>query len=308
MRKTTLALAIVTSILTYSQKCLASDFQELISGNQAPLSRQLKDFDDSWRQVAISGQYEMADLMKSWTNLFGANIYNNIYYTQGKTVQVNDETYVVAYRLASSGEPLNLNSLLEGVMGSVSGIAGGDCEAIASPEKITPETKVTLSLLNLKTIGSLNNVRPFDLETDLAMLEEAEQQAQEACEQANLAAMNSQVESNLQSLGSALLSYAEQNEHKLPEMSDLETVKLALQEFVYDESVFYHPETFEPYLVNTSLSGQNLAELDNGEETVAFYEASPAADGSIGVVYTDGVYQRISEEDWEAVKKTSKLP
>jgi hypothetical protein len=308
MRKIALSLAIVTSILTYSQKCFAKDFQELISGKQAPLTRQLKDLDDSWRQVAISGQYEMADLMKSWTNLFAANLYDNLYYTQGKTVRVNDETYVVAYRLASSAEPLNLMSLLEGVMGSVSGVAGGDCEAIASPEKITPETKVTLSLLNLKTIGSLNNVRPFDLETDLALLEKTEKQAQEACEQANLAAMDSQVESNLQSLGSALRSYAEQNEQQLPDMSDLETVKLALQEFVYDESVFYHPETFEPYLVNSSLSGKNLAELDEGEEIVAFYEASPAADGTIGVVYTDGVCQRISAEDWEAVKETSKLP
>jgi hypothetical protein len=308
MRKIALSLAMVTSVLIYSQKCLANEFQELILGNKAPLSRQLKDFDSSWRQVAISGQYEMADLMKSWTNLISPNIYNNTYYTQGKTVKVNDETYVVAYRLASSGEPLDLNSLLEGIMGSVSGLAGGDCEAIASLGKITPETEVTLSLLNLKTIGSLNNIRPFDLETDLAMLEEAEEQAQEACEQANLAAMDSQVESNLQSLGSALRSYAEQNDQHLPDMTDLEKVKLALQEFVYDESIFYHPETFEAYLVNSSLSTRNLAELDQGEEIVAFYEASPAADGTIGVVYTNGFYQRIAAEEWDAVKETSNLP
>jgi hypothetical protein len=308
MRKIALAVAIVTSMLTYSQKCLANDFQQLISGKQAPLTRQLKDLDDSWRQIAISGQYEMADLMKSWTNLFAAGIYNNIYYTQGKTVKVNDETYVVAYRLSTSGESLNINSLLENVMGSAAALTGGDCEAIASPGKITPETTVSLSLLNLKTIGSLNNVRPFDLETDLAMLEKGEQQSKEACEQANLAAINSQIESNLQSLGSALRSYAEQNEQKLPDMSSLETVKLALQEFVYDESVFYHPETLEPYLVNASLSAQNLTELDNGMQIVAFYEASPAADGTVGVVYTDGLYQRIPPEDWSAVKQASNLP
>jgi hypothetical protein len=308
MRKIALSLAIVTSMLTYNQKCLANDFQELISGQQAPLTKQLKDLDDSWRQIAISGQYEMADLMKSWTNLFAPGMYDNIYYTQGQTVKVNDENYIVAYRLASSGEPLNINSWLEGFMGSISGVTGGDCAAITSPEKITPETTISLSLLNLKTIGSLNNVRPFDLETDLALLEKAEQQSKKACEQANLLAVNSQVESNLQSLGSALRSYAEQNENKLPDMSSLETVKLALYEFIYDDSVFYHPETFEPYLVNASLSAKNLTELDNGREIVAFYEASPAADGTIGVVYTDGVYQRIAPEDWQAVKQASKLP
>jgi hypothetical protein len=308
MRKITLALAIVTSVLTYSQKCLANDFQELISGKQAPLTRQLKDLDDSWRQIAISGQYEMADLMKTWTSLFGADLYNNIYYTQGETVKVNQETYVVAYRLASSGEPVNINALFENVMGSMAGFTGGDCAAITSSEAINPETNISLSLLNLKTIGSLNNVRPFDLETDLAMLEKAKQQSQEACEQANLAVIESQAESNLQSLGSALRGYAEQNEDKLPDMSSLETVKLALQEFVYDESVFYHPETLEPYLANASLSAKNLTELDNGMEIVAFYEATPAADGTVGVVYTDGVYQRILPEDWEAVKEASKLP
>jgi hypothetical protein len=190
----------------------------------------------------------------------------------------------------------------------MSGVTGGDCAAIVSSEKITPETTISLSLLNLKTIGSLNNVRPFYLETDLALLEKAEQQSKEACEQANLAAVNSQVESNLQSLGSALRSYAEQNENKLPDMSSLETVKLALYEFIYDDSVFYHPETFEPYLVNASLSAKNLTELNNGMEIVAFYEASPAADGTVGVVYTDGVYQRIAPEDWQAVKQTSNLP
>lgn len=308
MRKITLALAIVTSMLTYSPKCLANDFQELISGKQAPLTKQLKDLDDSWRQIAISGQYEMADLMKSWTSLFGANLYNNLYYTQGKTVKVNSETYVVAYRLASSGEPLNINSLFENLMGSVSGLAGGDCATIRAAEKITSETTIALSLLNLKTIGSLNNVRPFDLKADIAMLEKAEQQSKAACEKANLAAVESQTESNLQNLGSALQSYAEQNENKLPDMSSLETVKLALQEFVYDDSVFYHPETLEPYLVNSFLSSKNLTELENGLEIVAFYEANPAADGTIGVVYADGFYQRIASEDWSAVKQASKLP
>ena len=307
MRKITLALAVVSYMLSYGQKCLANDFEGLISGKQVPLTRQLKDLDDSWRQIAISGQYEMADLMKSWTSLFGANLYNNIYYTQGKTVKVNSETYVIAYRLASSEEALNINSLFENVMGSVAGLAGCDCDAITSAQKISPETSISLSLLNVKTIGSLNNVRPFDLETDLAMLEKAEQQSKTACEQANLAAVESQIESNLQNLGSALRSYAEQNEDKLPDMSSLETVKLALQEFVYDESVFYHPETLEPYLVNASLSAQNLAQLDKGMEIVAFYEASPAADGTVGVVYTNGLYQRILPEDWSAVKQASKL-
>jgi hypothetical protein len=306
MRKITLALAVVTSMLTYSQKCLANDFQELISGKQAPLTKQLKDLDDSWRQIAISGQYEMADLMKSWTSLFGADFYNNIYYTQGETVKVNQENYIVAYRLASSGEPMNIFSMFENVMGTMGGMTGGDCAALVAPKSITSETTISLSLLNLKTIGSLNNVRPFDLETDLALLKKTEQQSKEACEQANMAMVESQVSSNLQSLSSALHSYAEQNQDQLPDMSSLEAVESALQEFVYDSSVFYHPGTFEPFLVNASLSAKKLSELDT--EIVSFYEATPAADGTIGVVYINGLYQRLSPEEWKAVKEASNLP
>lgn len=308
MRKITLTLAIVTFIFSYGQKCLANDFQDLISGKQVPLNRQLKDLNDSWRQIAISGQYEMADLMKSWANIFSADSYNNIYYTQGQTVMVNNETYVVAYRLPTLSKTLTIQSLFENVMGSMASFTGTDCDSIVSPAKITPETNIQLSLLNLKTIGSLNDVRPFDLKTELAMLEKAEQESKEACEQAKLEAVNLKVESNLRDLGIALHSYTEQHEGKLPDMTSLEAVKVALQDFIFDESIFLHPETLEPYLVNTSLSAQNLADLDSPGETVAFYEAQPAVDGTIGVVYADGFYQRIQPEDWEKVKRTSKLP
>ena len=44
MRKITLALAVVSYMLSYGQKCLANDFEGLISGKQVPLTRQLKDF------------------------------------------------------------------------------------------------------------------------------------------------------------------------------------------------------------------------------------------------------------------------
>jgi hypothetical protein len=38
------------------------------------------------------------------------------------------------------------------------------------PEKITNNTPLSLSLLNLKTIGSLNNIRVFNLKTESEML------------------------------------------------------------------------------------------------------------------------------------------
>jgi hypothetical protein len=312
MRKIAIALTLAASICTYAQKSYAGDFQSLISGQQAPLNKKLKDLDSSWRQVAISGQYEMGDLMKSWSGLFGAAGYNNIYYTQGQTVRVNDETYVVAYRLPSSGKPLDFKAFVENAMGS---FASTDCSATISSSmpKITPETTISLSLLNVKTIGSLNDVRPFDLKADLAALEKMEQESKAACEQAELeraklSTASSVDESNLKNLGFALQSYADSHDGKLPNMKDSDGVKVALKDFVTDESTFINPETSEPYLPNPSLSGKKIADLANSDRVVAFYEANPAADGTVGVVMLDGFYQRMTPEDWQKVKQESKLP
>jgi hypothetical protein len=307
MRKIAIALALAASVSTYAQKSYAGDFQGLISGEQAPLHRQLKDLDSSWRQVAISGQYEMGDLMKSWTGLFGAAGYNNIYYTQGQTVRVNDETYVVAYRLPSSGKPIDFKSLVENTMGSF-GITDCSVNVSTSTPKITPETNISLSLLNIKTIGSLNDVRPFNLKEDLAALEKIEQESKAACEQAKLSSANSGDESHLKSLSVALQSYADNHDGKLPNMKDSDGVKVALKDFVTDESIFFNPETLEPYLPNPSLSGKKLSDLANGDGVVAFYEANPAADGTVGVIMVDGYYQRMALEEWQKVKQESKLP
>jgi hypothetical protein len=313
MRKITIALTLTASICTYAQKSHAGDFQSLISGQQAPLNKQLKDLDSSWRQVAISGQYEMGDLMKSWSGLFGAVGYNNIYYTQGQTVRVSDETYVVAYRLPSSGKPLDFKAFFETAMGAFA--TGADCSATVSSStpKITPETDISLSLLNVKTIGSLNDVRPFDLKADLAALEKMERESKAACEQAKLEqaklmTASSSDESNLKNLGFALQSYANSHDGKLPNMKNADGVKVALKDFVTDESMFVNPETSEPYLPNPSLSGKKLADIANSYSVIAFYEANPAADGTVGVVMLDGFYQRMTPENWQKTKQESKLP
>lgn len=113
MRKTAIILALTALISTYSQSSYGSDFETLVSGQQIPLTKSLKDFDDSWRQISISGQFEMGDFMKNWAGLFGGSSYNYVYYTQGKTVKVADETYVIAYRLPSTAEGLNMRTLME---------------------------------------------------------------------------------------------------------------------------------------------------------------------------------------------------
>jgi hypothetical protein len=112
--------------------------------------------------------------------LFSSGLYSNVYFTQGKTVTVNNETYVIAYRVNSQGEEVKLQTMLENVFS----MATPDCANLT--EKLTPETSLTLSLLNLRTIGSLNNIRPVNREEELTAAKKAYQEAKAACEQSQL--------------------------------------------------------------------------------------------------------------------------
>jgi hypothetical protein len=176
MKKTAIFLAASALLSTYSQPSYASDFGQLVSGQQIPLTRKLGDLDDSWRQMSVSGQYEMGDFMKNWAGLLGGSSYHYVYYTQGETVEVAEETYVVAYRLPATGEGLNFRTLIESTftMG---------CSDSFLPIKLTPETMLSLSLLNIRTIGSLNDVRTFNLETELSASEKQYEEAKVSCEQ-----------------------------------------------------------------------------------------------------------------------------
>lgn len=73
--------------------------------------------------------------------MFGGGVRATNYYTKGQTVSIGSETYIVAYSLLSLAE------------------------------KISPELPLNLSLLNLKTIGSISNIRAFETVSETKVLE-----------------------------------------------------------------------------------------------------------------------------------------
>lgn len=176
MKKNAVLLTLTALFSISSLPSYSSDFSSLVSGQKVPLTKQLKDLDSSWRQISVSGQYEMGDFMKNWSSLFGGSPSNYIYYTQGETVEVASETYVIAYRLPATGEGLTIQSL----MGTVTSFG---CDEASLPIQLLPETAINLSLLNLRTIGSLNDVRSFNLSEELATSKKRYEEAKTACEQ-----------------------------------------------------------------------------------------------------------------------------
>jgi|GEM_PF-5415672 len=140
MRQTAMGWLLAAAIATSSQVSFAAELPDLISGNRFPLTLKLRDLNNEWRGFSMSGQYEMGDWMQTFSSLFGTSA-SNLYYTKGQTVSVGNETYLVAYRIESK------------------------------PEKLTAETSLTLSLLNLRTIGSLNNIRLFNLQQEVLLFD-----------------------------------------------------------------------------------------------------------------------------------------
>lgn len=117
-----------------------TDLASVFSGKGIPTAIMLKDLTPEWRAMTTNGQFEIGNF-QTFVGTFAGGGFATSYYTQGKTVTIGSETYIVAYSLLSLAD------------------------------KVTPELPLNLSLLNLKTIGSMSNIRTFDVAKETKILE-----------------------------------------------------------------------------------------------------------------------------------------
>jgi hypothetical protein len=146
MRKILIGLAIAATIATTAttiEPIFAAEpsLNEILTGKTVPNAIKLKDLTPEWRGLSTSGQFEIGNTFQTIFGAFFGGAFNASYYTKGQTISMAGETYMVAYSLQEQ------------------------------PEKIAPDTTLGLSLLNMKTIGSLTNIRSFNLSTETALLE-----------------------------------------------------------------------------------------------------------------------------------------
>jgi hypothetical protein len=143
------AIISTAAIPTTIHSSLAADpnLSEILAGKTVPNTIKIKDLTPEWRALGTSGQFEFSNTIQTMFSSFTGGAFNTSYYTRGQTIALAGETYMVAYSLQEQ------------------------------PDKITSETTLGLSLLNLKTIGSLNNIRSFNLTTETALLEKQAQGA-----------------------------------------------------------------------------------------------------------------------------------
>jgi hypothetical protein len=169
MRHTVITAVLTTLLLPAS--CLAQDLTELLSGKTYPLATMLKDFTGEWRRVTVHTATSSSGNLS--VNVTGSGSVssnqNNIatlgetrnYLTRGQTVWAGGQVYLVAYHLPNTG--IDFGRLLQAVA------AGKPPEAAI----LTPETVLPLALLDLRTAGSLDDVRAFDMKAEIAESETA---------------------------------------------------------------------------------------------------------------------------------------
>jgi len=263
-----------------------ADLKDLLSGKQVPLALKLKDLDGSWRRLRVSPS-DAGALPAMYAQLLGGGS-AGIYYTKGEVVLLAGETYVIAYQ--HSIKPADTMELVR---------SGNPPE----PQILTPETLLTLALIQLRTTGSLNDIRPFNLDEEIA---EGAGVNNVIAGKRNKA-VNVRSVTNLKQIGVGLLMYADDNNNKLPDLSDAQSLKKALWDYIKDEKVFVQPKTGKPYQPNPSLSGKE-EKGSNVVDAVVVYEDEPAEDGTRAVLFGDAHVERVTESRWQELKKTSNIP
>jgi hypothetical protein len=128
-----------------------ADLKDLLSGKQVPLALKLKNLDASWRRVRVSPSDAGAFLGMYAQLLGGAG--SGVYYTKGEVVVLAGLTYVIAYQHPI--KPVDTTALFRG---------GTPPE----PEPLTPESPLALALIQLHTAGTLGDIRPFNLDQEIA--------------------------------------------------------------------------------------------------------------------------------------------
>lgn len=333
-RKTALLLAFAVlsmSLLPTMGQTQTADVKDLFSGNTIPLTLKLKDLDGDWRRFAAGGGGGLGDMgglfgtmMSAMMGVMGGGSAGNAYFTKGQTVVMGGETFLVTYKVKTKSISSFVALMAENPAGP------------PKPEKLTLDSALSLSLLNLHATPSFNDIRPFDMKVEIeendafikamekgngglfgnggAAPAPPEQEGHDAPGTAPATAIPDDASSsNLKQLGLAVMMYTQDYDEVLPPMKDSATVKRVVMPYIKNETVFTHPETREPYRFNAILSKHKLASISEPHTMVLAYEARPVKGvGSDSltraVVFLDGHSKRISENEWPRLKKASKIP
>jgi hypothetical protein len=268
-----------------------------------PHTIKLKELTPEWRRIQVTGEGVLGmggmlkPMMQSLGSMFGGSDLAEAIYTRGATVRIGGEEFLVGYRLPVAG--IDFAAIM------AMGQGGGAPTEPPKPKPVTPDSDLSLVLVNLRAIAAISDIRPFDLAEAMkpsssglmAVFEDARKKAQSAS-----------ALSNMKQLGLALMMYSQDYDEVLPPLRDAATLKKVLLPYVRNEDVFKSPGTGQPFLPNSRLSGRPLRKIPSPATTVALYSAVPEPTGGRILCFVDGHAKAVGAREWEAIAAAQKLP
>lgn len=121
-----------------------------------PLTLQLKTLDSSWKRLSLNQESLAPSILFGISGMLESALRTNIYYTQGQTVAIRKQQYLVVYR--PEGSNISLTDMLQS-------------SPKRSPEslikELSPNSKLILSLINLSKLDSLQDIQSFNLQKEI---------------------------------------------------------------------------------------------------------------------------------------------
>jgi hypothetical protein len=169
----------------------ATGLQDIVAGKDAPLALHLKDLNADWMRMTISTAGSaggMGDLMSQimplammggngpkgkddmmgmafLSSMFGGGGGGSqpVYYTKGQTTAIGGETFLIAYKY-DKPEPNFMQMVMES---EKNGGKEPDFAKLSAAGKLTPDSALSLSLLNVRSINTMSGIRAFDMNQEI---------------------------------------------------------------------------------------------------------------------------------------------
>jgi hypothetical protein len=136
----------------------------VLTGSAAPVSLKLKELTPEWRRINVTGEamLGMGGIVSSMMQTVGTMLGSagsEAIYTRGATLRIGGEQFLVGYRLTGAG--IDLGGLMSMGAAAAGGKGGGPPKIERKP--VTAESDLSLVLINVRSIATLTDIRPFDL-------------------------------------------------------------------------------------------------------------------------------------------------
>ena len=254
------------------------NLRAFLSGTDLPLSLQMSDLDSKYRSFTIA---RSNDTFLDYMRMVGAmqGLEFGRYYTTGQTTNIGGQTYLICYRPQTPLDPAALRNF-------------GHGDPVV-PTKPSPDDKLSLSLIDLKTAGSLNDVRVFDPKRELQTDADGR-----AASVRTLTFLGQGMRQAIRARGGVVPAVAQ--------TVDAQT-RRNFYPYVHDERTWKNPANDEFYTPNPEISGLRLSNVRNAKYVPAFYESEPASDGSVAIVFLDGHVERATAARWQRYQEVEPI-